>query len=96
MLSKYYSLDECSNRDKVFEHLENLKEEDKIIFTELEIDVIRLKDVGLTLKEVKDLIKFLEENDVIEYDDFEPRYGDDYDDDEEEDEDDDYNEDDDF
>lgn len=72
MLSKYYSLDECHNRDVVFEYLDILKENGKVIFGTPDIDVIRIKDTGLTGKELKELVNFLEENDVIEYDDFEP------------------------
>jgi hypothetical protein len=72
MLSKYYSLDECHNRDGVFERLDILKENGKVIFGTADIDVIRIKDTGLTLKELKGLMNFFQENDVIEYDDFEP------------------------
>ena len=70
MLSKFYSLDECSTHDEVYEYLETLKEEGKISFSTVDLDVIKIKDTGLTLKETKELVKFLEENDVIEYDDF--------------------------
>ena len=74
MLSKYYSLDECSNKSDVFERLDILKEDGKVIFNTTGVDVIRIKDIGLTSKELKELVNFLQENDVIEYDDFEPIY----------------------
>ena len=97
MLSKYYSLDECSDRDVVFEHLEMLKEDGKVVFSSIDLDVIRIKDVGLTPKETKDLVKFLEENDVIDYDDFQPstyiEEEDEFDDEDWEDDGDDYEED---
>jgi hypothetical protein len=70
MLSKFYSLDECSTHDEVYEYLETLKEESKISFSTVDLDVIKIKDTGLNVKETKELVKFLEENDVIEYDDF--------------------------
>ena len=97
MLSKYYSLDECSDRDVVFDHLEALKEEGKVVFSTIDNDVIRIKDTGLTLKETKELVKFLEENDVISYDDFQPtsymEEEDEFDDEDWEDDGDDYEED---
>ena len=72
MLSKFYSLDECSTHDEVYEYLETLKEEGKISFSTVDLDVIKIKDTGLNVKETKELVKFLEENDVIEYNDFHP------------------------
>lgn len=80
MLSKFYSMDECPDYDKVFEHLDKLVSEDKISYEEVDLDIIRIKDEGLSVKEKKELIKFLESNDVIDYNDM---------DDEEEDDDDD-------
>jgi predicted CopG family antitoxin len=70
MLSKFYSLDECSTHDEVYEYLETLKEEGKISFSTVDLDVIKIKDTGLNVKETKELVKFFEENDVIEYGDF--------------------------
>ena len=73
MLSKFYSLDECLEKDEVYSHLEELKEDGKIYFDTVDLDVIKIKDTGLNVKELKDLVKYFEENDVIEYDSFEPR-----------------------
>jgi len=71
MISKYYSLDECSTQDEVFSHLESLQDDGKIYFEIIDSDVIEFKDLGgLTAKEIKDLSKFLYENDVIEYPDY--------------------------
>ena len=44
MLSKFYSLDECSTHDEVYEYLETLKEEGKISFSTVDLDVIKIKD----------------------------------------------------
>ena len=70
MINKYYSLDECANKDQVFEKFESLYEDGKIAWDEVEDDVIKIKDLGLTVKEKKELAKFLEENDVLEYNDY--------------------------
>jgi hypothetical protein len=87
MLSKYYSLDECYNRDSVLDHLEELQSEEVILYEIIDSDVLKLKDIGLSEKQTKDLIQFLDENDVIDYPDFEP-YDEDEDDDYFDDEDD--------
>ena len=84
MLNKYYSLDECYDRDKIFDHLEELQNEELIVFEILDSDMIKIKDIGLSDKQIKELVTFLDESDVIEYPDYEE-----YD----EDEDDDYDED---
>jgi hypothetical protein len=88
MLSKYYSLDECYDRNVVLDHLEELQNEEMIVFEIIDSEVIKIKDIGLSEKQTKELINFFHDNDVIDYVDFEP-YGDD-----EDDEDDDYYEDD--
>lgn len=79
MLSKFYSLDECSDHDKVFKHLDKLVDDGKIFYEEFDKDIIKLRDEGLNTREKKDLIKFLETNDVIDYNEME----DDYDEDDE-------------
>jgi hypothetical protein len=66
MLSKYYSLDECYNRDVVLDYLDNLQDMDMIIYQIVESDLFRLKDVGLSEKQIKELINFFDENDVID------------------------------
>ena len=88
MLSKYYSLDECYDRNVVLDHLEELQNEEIIVFEIIDSEVIKIKDIGLSEKQTKELINFFHDNDVIDYLDYEP-YGDD-----EDDEDDDYYEDD--
>lgn len=89
-LCKYYSLDECYSRDDVLNQLENLLSDSKIEYTLFEEDdVIKIKDIGLSSKEKKDLLSFFKENDVIEYPDYEEYYEEDEyeeDDDSEEDE----------
>lgn len=80
MLAKYYSLDECYDQDKVYDRLDYLLNDDKIDYEVYDDDIIKIKDIGLSFKEKKDLLKFFEDNDVIEYDDMDEE-DDDYDDD---------------
>lgn len=74
MLSKFYSMDECPDYDGVISYLEKLQDNDKLEFEVLSTDdgeVIELVDYsGLSQKEIKELNKFLQENDVIDYPDF--------------------------
>ena len=88
MLGKYYSLDECSNVEVVMYKLEQLQEDGKIYFSDVEQDVIKIRDSGLSPKELKELVSFFEKNDIIEYLDYDDIYSDDEDDFEDEDEDD--------
>jgi hypothetical protein len=88
MLSKYYSLDECYDRDVVLDRLEELQNEEMIVFEVVDSEVIKIKDIGLSEKQTKELINFFHDNDVIDYLDYEP-----YDEDDEDDEDDYYDED---
>lgn len=83
MLSKYYSLDECYQKDTVFDHLEDLQAEELIVYEIIDTDIIKLKDIGLSEKQTKDLVDFFDNHDVIdyEYDDFDDDNDDlDYDD----------------
>jgi len=79
--TKIYSLDECSNQEKVMEKLDLLADDRKIDYEFVEADLIRIKDISLTVKEIKELNNFLHNNDVIEDKDYE-----DDEDDEDEDE----------
>lgn len=82
MIGKYYSLDECFTQDDVYEYLDILVDDGKLEYEITEDELVKIKDKGLILKEARTLLKFLKENDVIEYkEDLE-------DDDEEEEEDD--------
>ena len=83
MLSKYYSLDECYDRNVVMDYLEELQNEEMIVFEVVDSEVIKIKDIGLSEKQTKELILFFHDNDVIDYLDYEP-----YDEDDEDDEDD--------
>lgn len=81
-LSKFYSLDECANQNKVLEKLDKLSDDRKIDYEFVETDLIKVKDLSLTSKEVKELSQFLHDNDVLEDLDFEEDddFEDDYDD----------------
>ncbi len=74
-LCKYYSLDECKTRQKVFDELDRLQDDGKIEYNYIDDDeVIKISDTGLEKKELKDLLSFLKEGDVIEYPDYEEYY----------------------
>ena len=77
MLGKYYSLDECSNVEVVMDKLEQLQEDGKIYFSNVEQDIIKIRDSGLSPKELKDLVSFFEKSDVIEYFDYDDIYDED-------------------
>jgi hypothetical protein len=81
MLSKYYSLDECYKKDSVFDHLEDLQNEELIFFEIVDTDIIKLKDLSLSEKQIKDLLIFFDDNDVIEYSDYDEDEDEDFDDD---------------
>ena len=68
MLSKYYSLDECYDRNVVMDYLEELQNEEMIVFEVVDSEVIKIKDIGLSEKQTKELILFFHDNDVIDYD----------------------------
>jgi len=85
MLSKYYSLDECYDRNVVMDYLEELQNEEMIVFEVVDSEVIKIKDISLSEKQTKELILFFHDNDVIDYLDYEP-----YDEDDDYDEDEDY------
>ena len=84
--TKFYSLDECSNQDKVIEKLDILADDRKIDYEYVEADLIKIKDISLTNKEIKELNTFLHNNDVIEDKDYEDEEDDDEEDDTYEDE----------
>lgn len=89
-LCKYYSLDECKNKESVLIKLDDLQNDSKVEFTYFDDDdVIKIKSIGLTLKEKKDMISYFRDNDIIDYPDYEEYYEDDFED-EEESEDEDY------
>jgi len=77
----------------VFNHLDSLKEDGKVDFESLEDDVFKIRDTGLSPKELKELISYFEKNDVIEYMDYEDPYSDEDDEDDWEDDEDDFEDD---
>ena len=71
-LGKYYNLDECLDKDLIFEKLDYFQGEAKIEYEEVEDNVIKITDTGLFVKEKKELLNFFKDNDVLEdlgYDD---------------------------
>lgn len=79
--TKFYSLDECLYQDKVLSKLDSLSDDRKIDYEFVESDLIKVKDISLTAKEIKELNQFFHDNDVLEDKDFEEEDEDDDDDD---------------
>ena len=82
MLNKYYSMDECYQKNIVHDRLEELHTEGLIVFEFIDSDIFKIKDIGLSEKQIKELVQFFDNNDVIDYQDFDD--DDDYDDDDDE------------
>lgn len=71
-LCKYYSLDECTLRDAVFQELDRLQDEEKLDYVYIDEDeIVKIIDSALTTKETKSLVLFLKEHDVLDYPDYE-------------------------
>lgn len=71
-LGKYYSLDECFDKDLFYQKLDYLQGEAKIEYEEVDDNIIKITDTGLFIKDKKDLLNFFKENDILEdldYDD---------------------------
>lgn len=62
----YWSLDECINTDLVLEILNKLKNDGKIIYS-IDMDILKLEDIDLEEKDIKNLEKLFDDNDVYPY-----------------------------
>jgi hypothetical protein len=93
-LFNFYSFDECSDEDKLFNKLDLLKNESKIHYTQDDNYLIKIKDLELTDDEIEKLSVFLDSLNVLPYLGYEEEMDndfDDYDDDSDDDNDDNYN-----
>jgi hypothetical protein len=79
--TKFYSLDECLDQNKVLSKLDLLADDRKIDYEFVESDLIKIKDLSLTAKEMKELKQFFHDNDVLEDIDFEEEDNEDEDED---------------
>jgi len=75
-LEKFYAIDECTDKEKLFEKLNKLKRTGKIFYKENDRGLIEINDIELSEKEEKDLINLFEEMDVysVEDDNFKNNY----------------------
>ena len=62
----YYTLDECIDKSSVFEKLELLKDDGKIIFS-VEGEILKLEDIDLEDFDIEDLQIIFDKNDVFPY-----------------------------
>ena len=91
-ICKYYSLDECHRVSDIINKLDTLQDDSKVEYLYIKDDeMIKLKNLCLSLKEKKELLSFFKENDVIDDPDYEEYYEEDeMDEDDEDDDEDDY------
>lgn len=84
-LFNYYSIDECNDRDRLFERLDSLQENGKIDYEMKDRDIFSIKDLELEDTEIDKLVKefdnlevysYLDYEDYEEDDDFVDDYGD--------------------
>ena len=78
-LKKFYSIDECSNEDLLFEKLDQLQDDGKIECDYEDTWSIKITDLELTISEEKDLINLFEKLDVYPNLDLEEAEQDSYD-----------------
>lgn len=80
----YYTLDECIDKSSVFEKLDSLKSEGKVIYS-VDGDILKIEDIDLEEFDIEYLQEVFEDNDVYPYldrdndeddDDFGNFYGD--------------------
>jgi hypothetical protein len=71
MICDYYCLDECFEKLNVFTYLDELQEEGKIKYRIVEHDIIRIKDLSLSNKDIKYFLDFFEQNNILEYNGYE-------------------------
>lgn len=65
-LFTYYNLSECLENDKIIDRLDDLSAELKIDYSYDESnEVIKLVDLDLTEKEIENLIRYFDKNNVI-------------------------------
>lgn len=76
-LFKYYNIDECLNTGNVFEKLDTLKKDGKIIYN-IDGDILKIEDIDLEERDIKILEKMFDDSDIYPYLDLE--IGDDEDD----------------
>lgn len=81
MKTKFYSLDECIEQDLVLTKLDELADDMKIDYEFVESDLIKIKDLSLSAKEIKELKQFFDSHDVIEDKDYEEEEDEDEDED---------------
>jgi len=79
-LFNYYSIDECNNRKKIFEKLDELRDEGKIEYEMDGRDLFRIEDLDLEEDDIENLNKLFDSEDVFPYLENEDEEKDDFDD----------------
>ncbi len=66
-LFNYYSIDECNNKKKVFERLDELKNDGKIEYEMDGRDLFKIEDLDLEEGDIENLNKLFDSEDVFPY-----------------------------
>jgi hypothetical protein len=74
----YFSLDECIDQDLVFEKLDKLQDDGKISYS-VDSEIVKLEDLDLEEKDIKELEQLFYNNDVYPYIDLDDDDEDDFD-----------------
>jgi hypothetical protein len=69
-LFNYYSIDECSNVDKLHQELNKFVEEGVLDYKLEDRDIVKITDIDLTEDQVEDIEKILDGLDVFPYLDY--------------------------
>jgi hypothetical protein len=64
-LFDYYNIDECKDRKKIFDKLDQLKKDGKIEYEMEDRDVFTIEDLDLEESDIEDLNKLFDEEDVF-------------------------------
>lgn len=66
-LFNYYTLDECKDRKKVFEKLDQLVDDGKIEYEMDDRDIFSIKDLDLEESDIDDVNELFDSEDVFPY-----------------------------
>lgn len=66
-LYNWYSLDECKDRDKIFDKLDQFRNDGKIEYEMEDLDIFKINDLDLEESDLEFLDVLFDKNDVFPY-----------------------------
>jgi len=66
-LFNYYNIDECKDREKLFEKLDSLRDDGKIEYEMDGLDIFKIEDIDLEESDIEDLNDLFDDEDVFPY-----------------------------